>query len=351
MSSKDTLAAQWTTWVRVLTQPRPAPSGSMPRPGCSMSPAMNRNFRARAPVMPIRFSRSAPALRRLEDLHDLLRLRVADRLRPHHRHDLLDAPVARGLGEDLLAHEAGGAREQHLQARVAAPRAQRGGGVALQALHARLHLLLAQVGGLAELEVRRRGPSPRGGAWPGPRRSGRPATAAAISASVPPTAFTAADARVHGLLAAGELDQPAGHELRAHLDRMEVAVGVDEQLVGVDRPRQLGAGALVDARDVAGRRGIAGLARRRAPARAAGTPHGTRPALRRRAGYCCAASRDSTAYGGSGYPFPLSGRCASGGRRRPPRPPAPGPGRSRCRSRGTRRRTRPGARGTPGRGS
>ena len=242
-----------------------------------MSPAMNRNFRARAPVMRIRFSSSSPRCCGRQDLHHLLRLRIADRLRAHHGHDLLDAPVARGLGEDLLAHEAGGAGQQHLQARVAPARAQRGGGVALQALHARSHLLLAQVGGLAVLEVRAAAHHPQEPLGPrlevGPAGDrGRHLRQLAAHRVHP------ADARVHRALAAGELDQPAGHELRADLHRMEVAVGVDEQLVGVDRPRQLGAGALVDPRDVArratDRRRRARLAAARARRRAARAAHG-----------------------------------------------------------------------------
>ena len=69
-----------------------------------------------------RFSSSAPRCCGRQHLHDLLRLAVADRLRPHHRHHLLDVAVVRGLGQDLLAQEAGGAGEQHVQARVAAAR-------------------------------------------------------------------------------------------------------------------------------------------------------------------------------------------------------------------------------------
>src|SRR5438093_7951850 len=48
-----------------------------------------------------------------------------------------------------------------------------------------------------------------------------------------------------------ELEDAAGRALRRHLQRMVVAVSVDEQLAGVDLARDLPAGEPADAGDVA----------------------------------------------------------------------------------------------------
>jgi hypothetical protein len=104
----------------------------------------------RREVQPLEEERAA--LGRREDLEDLLRLVVADGLRPHDGDDLLDAAIVGGLGEDLLAQESGGTREQHAQPRAAAARAQERARLALEPLDAGLHFLLAQMRELAELE-------------------------------------------------------------------------------------------------------------------------------------------------------------------------------------------------------
>ena len=62
VSSKDTLAAQWTTWVRLLFR-RSSSAASIPNPGRSTSPSTKRNFRAARPATPIRFSSCAPRSR------------------------------------------------------------------------------------------------------------------------------------------------------------------------------------------------------------------------------------------------------------------------------------------------
>ncbi len=150
MSSKETLAAQWTTWVRLPFR-RSSSAASIPNPGRSTSPSTKRNFRAARPATSILFSSCAPRSRAETTPHDLLRLAVADRLRADHRDDLLDVRVAGGLREDLLAQEAGRPGEQHPQ-----PGALPQGGelrprLLLQVQDPGLQLLLAQVRRLAEL--------------------------------------------------------------------------------------------------------------------------------------------------------------------------------------------------------
>ena len=75
-----------------------------------MSPATKRNFRARAPVMCSRFSSSAP--RCCGDSTFTTSFVFGSRIVSGRTTATisLDAPVVRGLGEDLLAQEAGGAR-------------------------------------------------------------------------------------------------------------------------------------------------------------------------------------------------------------------------------------------------
>ena len=109
-----------------------ARAASIPKSGFSTSPSMKRNFAAALPGMCSRFSSSAPRSRADRTLHDLLRLAVADRLRAHDRHDLLDVRVRRGLGQDLLAHEAGGAGQQHPEPRALAERRELGPRLLLQ---------------------------------------------------------------------------------------------------------------------------------------------------------------------------------------------------------------------------
>ncbi len=197
------------------------------------------------------------ALGRREDLEDLLRLVVADRLRPHDGHDLFEAPVVRGLGQDLLAQEPGGAREQHPEPRTAAARAQEGARLALQALDAGLHFLLGQMRELAELEGdvavhdahHLLGQVLDGGVAHGRARHLRRAR---------PERVQAAQGALDQALAPRELEDAAAQELGDHLDRMLVPVRMHEQLVGLDASRQLVAGPPVDARDVARGRDVVG---------------------------------------------------------------------------------------------
>ena len=151
MSSKETDAAQWTTCVTVFSRVAISFSAT-PRSGFSMSPSTNRNFRA-APPADAEARQEEPApLGGREDPDDLLRLRVADRLRPDDRDDLGDPPVGGGLREDLLPEEAGRAGQEDAQPRAPAPRLQRGAGIGPEAGDACLQLPLGEVGRLAELE-------------------------------------------------------------------------------------------------------------------------------------------------------------------------------------------------------
>lgn len=59
MSSKETEAAQWTTWVIVFSIVARSES-PIPRNGFSMSPSTNRNFFAARPTMPSRERRRSP---------------------------------------------------------------------------------------------------------------------------------------------------------------------------------------------------------------------------------------------------------------------------------------------------
>jgi hypothetical protein len=95
-----------------------------------------------------------PALLRGKHPHDRPRLRIADRLRPHHGDDLLYPSVGGGLGDDLLPHEPRRPRQEDMQAWAPATEAQRRLRVALQPLHPRSHLRLAEVGRLTKAEVR-----------------------------------------------------------------------------------------------------------------------------------------------------------------------------------------------------
>ena len=133
MSSNETLAAQWTTCV-IERWSRASSVSAIPRFGLSMSPSTKTNFFAFAPEMPRRFRRRAPALLRRQDLQDLLRLRVADRLGPDDADDALDPPVARGLEENLLAEKARRARQEDLELRAAAAGPEKRAGVALELL-------------------------------------------------------------------------------------------------------------------------------------------------------------------------------------------------------------------------
>ena len=230
-----------------------------------MSPATKRNFRARAPVMPQTPQEGrSPLLRRPAPKGDL-RLRVSDRLGTQHRNDLLDPGVAGGLGEDLLAEEARGSRQEDAEP---GPPAERGQGLArlvLEAADAVPDLPLGKMRGLPEPEVDvlldhahellrepAHGPGARGRAegLAHPRAEG----------------VRGAHPRAHSLLVARETDQPPGHELDGDLDGVLVAVSVDEELVGPDGlPDLLPAGHpdasdVARGRDVGGRRG--GLRRR-----------------------------------------------------------------------------------------
>jgi hypothetical protein len=200
------------------------------------------------------------ALGRSEDLHDLLRLVVADGFRPHDGHDLFDAAVVRGLGEDLLAQEAGGAREEHPETRTAAARAQEGARLTLQPLDAGLHFLLGQMRELAELEGdvpvhdthHLPGPALDGGVAHGRARHLRRAFTERVQA---------AQRALDQALAPRELEDAAAQELGDHLDRMLVSVRMHEQLVGLDGSRQLVARPAVDARDVARGDVVGGIGR------------------------------------------------------------------------------------------
>ena len=60
-----------------------------------------------------------------------------------------------------------------------------------------------------------------------------------------------AQALVDEVLLLGEPEDPAGRELRRHLQRMVIEVRVHEQLVGIDLARNLLSGQPADAGDVA----------------------------------------------------------------------------------------------------
>ena len=156
-----------------------------------MSPSTKRNFLAAAAGEVQALQEKRAPLRRREDLQDLLRLVVADRLGPDDRHHLLDAPVARRLGEDLLAHEARGAGEKDPEPGIAPPGGEPRPGLLLERVDARLDFLFREVGRLPELEGERPGRDPHellGLAAPG---SGLPVTNPTPSPTSPPRRLTA----------------------------------------------------------------------------------------------------------------------------------------------------------------
>ena len=66
----------------------------------------------------------------------------------------------------------------------------------------------------------------------------------------PPHAVHRPDAFAGYALVAGEADETAGRELGRDLQRVLVAVGMDEEIVGIDGPRNLVARLAADPRDV-----------------------------------------------------------------------------------------------------
>ena len=221
-------------------------------------------------------------LARGQDLHDLPGLAVADRLRAHDRDDLLQVGVGCGLGQELLAHEAGGPRQQHLEARALAERRELGARQLLQLRDARLDLPLRQLRRLSELED-----------VVAPRHSEQALHAPFVLRVPGELPHRAPEPRAEPLdpleslldqvLVARDVDQPAREELRGDLHRMVVAVRVDQQLGRLDGVA-LGLAALtVHLHDVLPGRHVddgLGLARDGAPA----SPRSDSPARRLRCG-------------------------------------------------------------------
>ncbi len=185
-----------------------------------------------------------------EHLHDLFRLGIAQRLGADHRDHFGHTRVRSGLRQDLLAHEARGPGQQDPEAGIAAARLEPRLGIGLELLHAFPKLSVREMRGLAK--AKREGGVDHPEQALGPFR-GR----AAARRGAHPARETVAQ-RVDGLqatphdgLPAGEPNHAARDELSRHLQRVTVAVRVHEQLVRIDRPRNLPAGGETDAGDVA----------------------------------------------------------------------------------------------------
>ena len=145
--------------------------------------------------------------------------------------------------------------QEDVQPRASAARAQEGAGVLLELLDARLDLLLGEMRGLAELEedvpVRHADEALRA-PFHGLAARGR----ADRLGELDPEEVHLPQAVLDGVLVAGPLDQAAREVLGRDVDRILVAMGMDEQVVRVDRPEDLLAGREAHLRDVAGRRAL-----------------------------------------------------------------------------------------------
>ena len=160
-----------------------------------------------------------------------------------------------GLEEDLLAEEARRARQEDVELRAAPAGLQEGTRVLLQLLDPRLDLLLGEVRGLAELEedvALGDADEPLGLLLDGAAARGLPERLGELQTEE----VHLPQAVLDGLLVAGPRDRAAREELRRDLDRVLVAVGGDEEIVGVDRAEDLLAGREAHFRDVARRRAL-----------------------------------------------------------------------------------------------